>query len=344
MVDINLSWNSVSDATGYLIFRRRGSSATSVADYTNVASVSGETTTTYTDTLSEGGEYHYRVLSTNSYGPSRTPTADVGVSLITPPRQFTVTNSSTQGEISLSWNAQSTANGYRIYRAQSSGSTKSDYTQVADVSSTSYTDTGLEDGEKYFYVATSYDGDGETGISAEVTATTLLPAPSSLSGSYDTSNDENNLSWTKNDNSSDGGVSVERSTDDGSSWSTIASGFAPSTTSVTDPSLPSGETDYKYRVVRSTPHATSGYSNTITIFIVQPPSNLTVTGLDDPRTVELSWDGDPKADGFYIYRSKSSGSTPSDYTRIGDVTASPYVDNELEDGVTHHYVVTAYGT
>jgi hypothetical protein len=46
-----------------------------------------------------------------------------------------------------------------VYRAQASGSSKSDYTQIADITSSQYQDTSVEDGEQYFYRVTSYTED-----------------------------------------------------------------------------------------------------------------------------------------------------------------------------------------
>lgn len=63
----------------------------------------------------------------------------------------------TEDELTLDWDSVSGAAGYYVYRSQSSGTSKSDYTQVADVTSPPYTDAGLKDGERYYYRVSSYD-------------------------------------------------------------------------------------------------------------------------------------------------------------------------------------------
>lgn len=73
-----------------------------------------------------------------------------------PPTNVTITDDQTEDELTLNWDDVGAA-GYYVYRAESSGSTQSDYTQVADVSGPPYTDTGLEDGEQYFYRVSSHD-------------------------------------------------------------------------------------------------------------------------------------------------------------------------------------------
>jgi hypothetical protein len=76
---------------------------------------------------------------------------------IFPPTNVQITDAATEGQLTLDWDEDANAAGYYVYRAESSGSTKSDYTQVADVSSPPYTDTGLEDGERYYYRVSSHD-------------------------------------------------------------------------------------------------------------------------------------------------------------------------------------------
>ena len=74
-----------------------------------------------------------------------------------PPTNVRITDASTEGELTLDWDETNTAVGYYVYRAQVSGSTIADYTQVADVTTPPYTDTTVEDGEKYYYRVSAYD-------------------------------------------------------------------------------------------------------------------------------------------------------------------------------------------
>ena len=184
------------------------------------------------------------------------------VAIVIPPAptNLTITDSSIENELSLGWDNVSDEDGYYVYRAESSGSTKTDYTQVADLAAdtTSYTDTSLEDGERYFYRVSAYSTDGESDLSNEADSTTVLPLPDSLSLD-DSVSGELTISWTKNDDSSDGSFEVDRAPLVGTNWSTIATGISPTTTSYTDTTI-SDETEYKYRVARDTGHkrVTSG--------------------------------------------------------------------------------------
>lgn len=102
----------------------------------------------------------------------------------------------------------------------------------------------------------------ESDLSTEVNSTTVLPAATGLSGTE--SNGSIDLSWTNNDDSADGVIDVERSTDGFSTVNTVASGLATTTTNYTDTTVSSGVT-YEYRIERNTDHATATSSSATVI-------------------------------------------------------------------------------
>lgn len=93
------------------------------------------------DTASKAGDLNNYVGDVEITQPAAPPA----------PSNVQVTDSSTEDEITLDWDAVSGATSYNVYRAQASGSSKSDYTLASEPTSPPYTDTGLEDGEQYFY-------------------------------------------------------------------------------------------------------------------------------------------------------------------------------------------------
>lgn len=74
-----------------------------------------------------------------------------------------------KGQVSLSWNAVSGAISYNVLRAGTSGGP---YARIATTSSTTHSDEGLASGITFFYAVTSANGNGESGNSIEVSATT----------------------------------------------------------------------------------------------------------------------------------------------------------------------------
>jgi hypothetical protein len=75
--------------------------------------------------------------------------------ILSSPSNVQITDDTNEGELTLDWDEASNATSYNVYRAQSSGSSTSDYTLVAEPSGPPYTDTGLEDGEQYYYRVSS---------------------------------------------------------------------------------------------------------------------------------------------------------------------------------------------
>jgi len=98
----------------------------------------------------------FGVLST-SYAAPDNDTADIQARAFAPdaPTNVRISDATSEDELTLDWDEVSNASSYNVYRAQSSGSVKSDYTLVAEPTSPPYTDTNLEDGERYYYRVSS---------------------------------------------------------------------------------------------------------------------------------------------------------------------------------------------
>ncbi len=77
------------------------------------------------------------------------------------------------GQISVAWTAASGTTAYRVHRATASGGP---YTTIqSNVTTTSFTNTGLTNGTTYYYVVTATNGVGEGPNSNEASATPVAP-------------------------------------------------------------------------------------------------------------------------------------------------------------------------
>ncbi|MFF3517282.1 PHB depolymerase family esterase [Streptomyces sp. NPDC002573] len=162
----SLSWNAVSGAAGYDIYRNG-----------TLVNTSAVTATTYTDTgLTAGTAYSYTVAAVDSSDNIGTQSAAVSATTtgtnpgLPAPTGLTV-GTVTSSSIALSWNAVSGAAGYNVYR---------NGTQVnsSATSKTSYTDTALSTGTSYSYTVAAVDSSGKVGAqSAAVTGTTSSYTP-----------------------------------------------------------------------------------------------------------------------------------------------------------------------
>jgi fibronectin type 3 domain-containing protein len=159
---IYLSWNSVSGASDYRIYR---STSGSGGSYSVIASTYS---TYYTDT---GGStaYYYKVAARDyddNEGTRSSAVSAGGGGLATLPAPSTVyAYGSSSSSIQITWDYISDASGYRVYRSNSSTGTYSDISGITPggAYSTSYNDTGLLSKRTYYYKVATVNSSGTTG-------------------------------------------------------------------------------------------------------------------------------------------------------------------------------------
>lgn len=151
--DVTLDWDPVSwngDQGHYDVYR-----GTTSGSYSQIAQVNSGTTS-YTDSnLTAGQTYYYVVDANNSAGTSGDSNEASATIPLPAPTNVRISDDTVEDQLTIDWNPVSDATSYNVYRAQASGSIISHYTLVAQPTSPPYTDTGLEDGERYYYRVTS---------------------------------------------------------------------------------------------------------------------------------------------------------------------------------------------
>jgi len=149
-----INWNEVSGAASYTIYR----STKEDSDYWSVSGGTGFKGTSFIDTtLSASTKYYYAIKPVNDCGKSSYISS---VTIVTTmcetsiPLNVTATAKSS-GSIEVSWDAVSGAVSYSIYRATRNPTNQ--YTLIGKISGTSstYTDTGLENLTSYYYKITA---------------------------------------------------------------------------------------------------------------------------------------------------------------------------------------------
>src|SRR5438876_18211 len=197
---IKLAWtDNTGNETGFSIQRKTGATGTYTEIATPVANV-----TAYTDNdsaLLDGTQYYYQVRATNPAGNSGWSNEVNGITTLASPTSLTATAASAS-QISLTWTDNSASeDGYRI---EQSPVDNLHYTEIAIVSpnTTSYTDSGLNEGTKYYYRVRAYNDIATSGYSSEKNATTLSTIPIAPSGLRITSITSGSvaLAWTDNAN------------------------------------------------------------------------------------------------------------------------------------------------
>lgn len=181
---INLGWAGSADK--YLIKR----SSTSGGTFTDFATV---TSTTYTDLVSNGTPYSYIVTPVEEVSIDATSILNLegfptGLLTLTSIPSTQIPSAPTNlyaavgpDRATLTWNLTNSNTGYRVKRSQQPGGP---YNTIATLGATesSYTDTGLQIGQTYYYIVTAFNNTGESQASNQVSAIPSLPpnAPDGL--------------------------------------------------------------------------------------------------------------------------------------------------------------------
>jgi fibronectin type 3 domain-containing protein len=263
---VTLTWTTSSGATGYYVKR----STTTGGPYTQIAT---QAAANYTDTgLTNGTKYCYVVSAYNSSGQSAN-SGEVNATPVLPAPSAPTGLAATAGnaQVSLSWTAISGASSYHVKRSTTSGAE----TQIAAPTSNSYTDTGLTNGTKYFYVVSAVNSGGESANSSEVSATPSAPltAPSTPTGLQATGgNAQVSLNW--NATSGAASYNVKRSTTNGGPYNTAVA--SPTVTNYTDTSV-INRTAYYYVVSAVNTVGQSANSAQASATPASPTANVTVT-------------------------------------------------------------------
>jgi fibronectin type 3 domain-containing protein len=298
---VTLNWTAGSGATGYYVKR----STTTGGPYTQIATEAG---TSDTDTgLTNGTKYFYVVSAYNSAGQSAN-SAEVNATpvLPAPAAPSGLAGVAGNAQVSLSWTASATATSYHVKRSTSSGAE----TQISAPTSTSYTDTGLTNSVKYFYVVSAVNSGGESANSSEVSATPLAPAnpPAAPTGLQATGgNAQISLSW----NASAGAASynLKRSTTTGGPYNTAVA--SPTLTNYTDTNVTNGTT-YYYVVSAVNTAGQSANSAQTSATPAAPTANVTIT-INPAQTKPIS----PYIYGLNFYSGESGAPPQLTFDRDG---------------------------
>jgi hypothetical protein len=179
-------------------------------------------------------------------------------------------------QVGLTWTASSGSTSYHVKRATSSGGP---YTQVGSPMSTSYTDTGLTNGTRYFYVVSALNSTGESADSSEVSSTPAASIPAAPTGlSATPGNQQVTLGWTASSGAST--YHVKRATNSGGPYTQVGSSTS---TSYPDTGLTNG-TVYYYVVSAVNANGESANSSQVSAMPSTAP-NVTITV--DPAQTKL---------------------------------------------------------
>ena len=252
----------------------------------------------------------------------------------------------TSKSIRLDWSVPSVLNGGTIsgYKIERSLDNANWSVLVANTASTSitYTNTGLTSEQVYYYrvyTITQY-GTGPAGNTASTMASDVPDTVTGLDATPITGY-RASLSWTAPYSSGNTITSytVQRSSNNGSTWSTIAT---PTTTSYIDVPNVNTPTSYTYRVYATNALGSGSPSTSSTLLVGDIPNQ--VAGLTITPSVGgelgLTWTI-PTSNGYSITSYEIQRSTDqTNWTTLSAQTNS-YIDTGLNVGTIYYYKVKA---
>ena len=237
-----LTWNAVSGATSYKVYR-----ATSrTGNYSLLGTV---TTTSYTNTGAKiNTTYYYRVKACNDAGLSAYSNIVSGRAMVT---VLNMGHSATSGKPQLTWKAVSGAASYRVYRATTKNGA---YSVINTTKALTYTNTGAALGTTYYYKVEALNAAGKSMGFSDVVEGKVAPV---LAVGYSSVSGKPQLTWKAVPGATE--YQVYRSTQQNSGYTKINTTTATSYVNTGA----KANTTYYYKIVAVKGTAVSDFSNIV---------------------------------------------------------------------------------
>jgi fibronectin type 3 domain-containing protein len=320
---VTLSWTASSGATSYNIYRGTTSGSEVL--------ITTSTSTTYTNSnRTPGTTLYYKVSAVDSTGESAL-SAEVSATPqpIPAPTGVAVAPASTQ--ITVSWSTESFATSYNVYRSTTSGG-EGTTPFATNISTTSYPDTGLTNGTKYFYTVAAVDALGTSPQSSEVSA--IAGAPAQVTGLTATAHVQSvTLSWTASSGATS--YNIYRGTMSGGEALITTS----TSTSYTNSNRAPGTTLY-YEVSPVNANGEGPLSAEVSATPLPIPAPTGVAASPASTQITVSWSTESFATSYNLYRSTTSGgegTTPY----VTNISTTSYTNTGLTNGTAYFYTVAA---
>lgn len=340
-----LSWSKVAGVTGYLVYYSKDNS-----NFTKLKTINSQSTTSYTvGGLTAGKAYYFALISytdingkiTKSKRTSSLKITATSSSSVPVPSNLKAAEYSNSA-IKLTWTKASDVTGYYVYRS-TDGKT---YSKIKTLTAytTTYTNTSLTAGQKYYYSIASYKNTSTGAVaigpkSSAVNALTISSSKLSYPSGFavkEVATDAIKLVWNKSSNAS--GYYIYRSIDN-KNFSRIKA-LPSSSTSYTNIALYL-DTTYYYKIASyvnsngsiglsdKSPAVNAKTTSTSVSFTSKTSTSTTIT---------LNWDY-PSATGYQIYRLDIN---TGKYVKIASTSAKSYTDKNLSSDRYYNYKVRAY--
>lgn len=318
---IKVTWGKVDGAQKYEVYRSTSKSS----GYSKIGTTKG---TSYTDKkLKTNQKYYYKVNAV--YGKYISGYSSVTNTKAVPAATSTLTITSRDyNQLSIAWKKVSGANKYVLYRSTREGS---GYKKLGTFFTTTFLDSGVKGGVKYYYKVVPYKDKvkGKERIESGVAVTKAVQGLK-LSNKTATAN---KLTWKKTAGADS--YRIYRSTKKNGEYAAIGK---TTKLSYTDKKAQTGK-KYYYKVC-GVIKGYEGEFSTQKSIVAKPPAvkNLKVTGSGKGKA-KLTWDKYSYADSYQIYVSSEK---KSGYRLAKEVRTNSYVASLASNSTTYFrvYAVT----
>ena len=339
---IYIEWqDGYSDERSYRVERKTDS-----GQYVQIAYLTANSTLYYDTWVTAGHTYTYRIRVENASYILNTHTEEVSLTTadIEKPNSLSVKTQG-PGQIDLKWTYDNQKAYNTIIERRSENETS--WYIIAQVTSgqTTYSDTSVQSGVKYFYKVRAYTMSNirSSAYPDEYTGTgayTLLNNPTDLFG-FAITQYQIQLKWQ--DNSSETAFIIERRSPSEGVFKEIA--IVPQNTISYIDTVPDKDIVYAYRIKAATGTSVSEYSEIISVTstYLRAPSYLQVLCLqdDDGLYNKLTWsDFSEDETAFEVWRRSSSKSTWEKISEPGRNATICY-DRSIVEGETYSYKLRA---
>ncbi len=345
---IEISWNSVSNATSYKVYRSSSASGT--------YSLLGSTSSTYQyDNNPMSGYNYYKVKAVNSAGESSYSSyayynntgGGGGTTVPNAPTGVTATNvgTSTSPQIEISWNSVSNATSYKVYRSSSASGT---YSLLGSTSSTYKYDNNPMSGYNYYKVKavnsagessySSYAYYNNTGGGGGGTSYSPCPPTVSVSGTS-----TQTVTWTVPTSYGCGtptSFEVYKYAPCSSTWE-LKTTTTSHTYNCSSSNIHPGYNKYIVKAINSQGSAQSTMAIS-TLVSLAKPSSFSVQKLSGGY-IKFTWTAVPKATGYQIFEHYSATGNYTILDQVSDgSTTTLTLYYPASSGSTQYFKIRAY--
>ncbi|MGD0623857.1 MAG: fibronectin type III domain-containing protein [Thermodesulfobacteriota bacterium] len=337
---VTVGWTAAAGATSYNIYYSTAAGQETTASGVKFPNATSPQVITG---LTNGTRYYFVVTAVNASGESTTSSEVSAIPPGVPAQPSGVTATATTGQATVSWNAVTFATSYNVYYSDTSGVTKSHYSNSVPNATSPQVITGLIDGITYYFIVTAVDASGESAESSEVSATPLARP----SGIQVTAGDgQVTVSWT----AAAGATSYNIYYSTTAGQETTASGvkFPNAVSPQVITNLTNGSTYYFVvtAVNNSGESIVSSEKSATPSAAPQPPASPTGVKVTSPATgqMHVTWNAVVGATSYNVYYLQAtSPPTNADVlaTTPANTIATSLDVNGLTSGATYYVLVTA---